>query len=62
MQKLGRQEVQRLELCVIKLRIWGRRMSLLKEATAKYFKQQSTKLKLLEVCYSGDAPGLKVVR
>ena len=47
---------------VIKLRIqwWG--MSLLKEATAEYFKQQSTKLKLLEVCYSGDAPGLKVVR
>ena len=28
-------------------------MSLLKEATAKYYKEQSPTLTLLEVCYSG---------
>ena len=36
--------------------------SLLKEATAKRYKQQSEKLELLEVCYSGYIPDLKVLR
>lgn len=39
--------------------IQWREGSLLKEATTKYYKQQSTKSELLEVCYSG---GLKVHR
>ena len=35
---------------------------MLKEAAAKYYKQQSAKLELLEVCYSGIHPGLKVLK
>ena len=32
------------------------------ETTAKYYKQQSTELELLEVCYHRYVPGLKVLR
>lgn len=43
--------MQRIDLGEIELWVWGQGGSLHLEATAKYYKQNSTKSELLEVCY-----------
>lgn len=52
----------RPEFDVIQLRVWWRGGSLLQEATAKYYKQWSTKLDLSESAAVGEVPGLRVLR
>jgi len=47
---------------VIQLRIQRQGGSLLKETTAKYYKQWSAELELLVVCYSGARARLKGVQ
>lgn len=35
---------------------------LLPEASAKYYEQQTGKSELLDVCFHGEVPGLKMLR